>query len=85
MKKTGGRSWNEIDLVDDTAVRQFASSTRTAAGSERRADSATNDGGKTWTRVELGKAANKIRLLKTGAGWVGYAIGVDVHKLIVER
>ena len=41
----------------------------------------TTDGGSTWTRVELGKAVNKIRLLRTNAGFVGYAIGVEVHKL----
>ncbi len=43
----------------------------------------TTDGGKTWTKADLGKATNKIRLLKTDSGFVGYAIGVDIYKLEV--
>jgi hypothetical protein len=29
----------------------------------------------------MGKAVNKIRLVKSVRGYVGYAIGVEVHKL----
>jgi hypothetical protein len=41
----------------------------------------TLDGGKHWTPIELGRAVNKIRVLKTPNGFVACAIGVDVHKL----
>jgi hypothetical protein len=41
----------------------------------------TTDGGKTWRPVEMGEAVNKIWLLKTASGFVGYAIGVDVYRL----
>ena len=80
----GGRSWSEIELADDAAVREFGvgfiDESRGWIGTTT-GGFATNDGGATWSRVELGKATNKIRLLKTSAGWVGYAIGVDVYKL----
>ncbi len=84
----GGNSWREIDLVDDFAVREFgiAFATEklgwvgtTTSGFQ------TTDGGATWTRVEMGRAVNKIRLLPTPDGLVGYAIGVDVHKLVLPR
>ena len=81
----GGRSWREIDLVDDVAVRQFGVGFitpdvgwvgTTTGGFE------TTDGGASWRRVEFGKAVNKIRLVPTGDGFVGFAIGVEVHKLV---
>lgn len=80
----GGVTWSEVKLVDDFAVREFGvgfidATTgwvgTTTSGFE------TTDGGLTWNRVELGKAVNKIRLLRTPSGFVGYAIGVEVHKL----
>lgn len=43
------------------------------------------DGGLTWTSVEIGRAVNKIRLLPTGSAMVVYAIGSDVHKLLIPR
>jgi photosystem II stability/assembly factor-like uncharacterized protein len=79
----GGNTWNEIDLVDDFAVRQFGIGFitpdigwvgTTTSGFQ------TTDGGKTWARVDMGRAVNKIRLLPTAEGFVGYAIGVDVYK-----
>lgn len=90
MAKTtdGGNTWREIDLVDDFAVREFgiAFATEnlgwvgtTTSGFQ------TTDGGATWTRVNMGRAVNKIRLIPSADGLVGYAIGVDVHKLILLR
>jgi photosystem II stability/assembly factor-like uncharacterized protein len=84
----GGKSWTEVELVDDAAVREFG----VAFADEQRGwvgttttGFETHDGGRTWERVEMGKAVNKIRLLRTEAGLVGYAIGVDVHKLDERR
>lgn len=80
----GGKNWKEINLVNDFNVREFgigfADEKRgwvgtTTGGYE------TIDGGKSWKPVEMGKAVNKIRLLKTERGFVGYAIGVDLYKL----
>jgi hypothetical protein len=42
----------------------------------------TRDGGKTWAPVAMGRAVNKIRVLTTATGFVAYAIGVQVHKLV---
>jgi hypothetical protein len=42
----------------------------------------TRDGGRSWTAVNMGKAVNKIRILKTDRGATGYAIGVEVYKLV---
>jgi photosystem II stability/assembly factor-like uncharacterized protein len=80
----GGRTWSEIPLVDDFAVRElgiaFADESvgwvgTTTGGYE------TRDGGATWKPVDLGRAANKIRLIRSGNELVGYAIGVNVYKL----
>jgi photosystem II stability/assembly factor-like uncharacterized protein len=80
----GGRSWKEFPLVNDAKVREFGIGfynenigwVGTSASGYQ-----TTDGGKTWAPVELGRAANKIRVLPTESGFVAYAIGVDVYKL----
>ena len=43
----------------------------------------TTDGGRTWTPADFGNAVNKIRLVPTKDGVVGYAIGVEIHKLVL--
>jgi hypothetical protein len=45
----------------------------------------TSDGGKNWSRVNFGNAVNKIRVVPSKDGVVGYAIGVEVHKLILPN
>jgi len=46
----------------------------------------TVDGGATWTPVDLGRACNKIRIYVNEAGkQFGYAIGVSVLKLAVDK
>jgi photosystem II stability/assembly factor-like uncharacterized protein len=83
----GGRSWKEMPLVNDPKVREFGIAfynenigwVGASTGGYQ-----TVNGGKTWTPSELGKAANKIRVLPTENGFVAYAIGVDVYKLDVK-
>ena len=80
----GGKTWTEIPLADDFNLREFGigfinKDLGWVGGSTTGYE--TTDGGKTWRPVEMGKAVNKIRLLKTASGFVGYAIGVDVYKL----
>lgn len=80
----GGKTWKEISFVNDFAVKEFGIGfidekhgwVGTSTGGYE-----TFDGGKTWKPVEMGKAVNKIRLLKTKKGFVGFAIGVDLYKL----
>ena len=83
-----GKSWKEIPLVADFNLREFGISfideKRGWVGGST-GGYETLDGGKIWKPVEMGKAVNKIRLLKTENGFVGYAIGVDLYKLSVRE
>jgi photosystem II stability/assembly factor-like uncharacterized protein len=82
----GGKTWTELPLVNDAKVREFGIGfyderigwVGAAAGGYQ-----TTDGGKTWRTVEMGRAVNKIRVLRSGDGLVAYAIGSDVYKLDV--
>lgn len=80
----GGRNWRELPLVDNAQVREFGIGFvdenwgwigATTGGFE------TRDGGATWTPVEMGRAVNKIRIVRDGARARAFAIGVNVHRL----
>lgn len=80
----GGATWKELPLVEDARVRQFGIGFldenrgwvgATTTGFE------TRDGGATWTPVEMGRAVNKIRIVRAGAVRRAFAIGVNVHRL----
>jgi photosystem II stability/assembly factor-like uncharacterized protein len=80
----GGETWRELPLVDDARVRAFGVGFVDAevgwigtstSGFE------TRDGGASWRRVELGRAVNKIRVVRSAEGAAAYAIGVEVFKL----
>ncbi len=81
----GGRSWAELPLVDEHGVREFGIGFVTPelgwVGTNKTGYE-TRDGGKTWAPVAMGRAVNKIRVLTTATGFVAYAIGVQVHKLV---
>jgi photosystem II stability/assembly factor-like uncharacterized protein len=84
----GGQTWMEIPLVDDAKVREFGVAfldRNTGGGGAMPNGFQTTDGGKTWQTVEMGNAVNKIRLLKTDSKQVGYAIGVNVHRIDIPR
>ncbi len=83
----GGATWNEIPLVSDHAVRQFGVGfadakigwVGTTTGGYQ-----TIDGGATWTSVaDMGRASNKVRIVRSEDGFVAYAIGLDVRKITV--
>lgn len=79
----GGNTWQEVPLVDDYAVRQFGigfADEQTGWVGTSTSGFATQDGGKSWTRVEMGKAVNKIRIVPDGQHFVGFGIGVSVYK-----
>lgn len=79
----GGKTWLEVALVDDYAVREFGvgfADEQTGWVGTSTSGFATRDGGKSWQRVEMGKAANKIRIVPDGAHYVAYAIGLNVYK-----
>lgn len=79
----GGKTWRELPLADDFAVREFGigfADDMTGWVGTTTTGFATADGGTTWRRVDLGRAVNKIRIVPDGANYVAYAIGVDVYK-----
>lgn len=80
----GGNTWQEINLVEDAAAREFGvgfiDENHGFVGTMNQGYE-TKDGGKNWLPVNLGRACNKIRIYKSTNGNVyGYAIGVDVMK-----
>jgi photosystem II stability/assembly factor-like uncharacterized protein len=84
----GGKSWKEMPLVASKAAQEFgigfASETHGWVGT-RTGGFETSDGGRNWAPTEFGKAVNKIRVLTAADGSkVAYAIGVDVHKLVMK-
>jgi len=83
----GGKSWSEIALVDDAKVREFG----VAFVDEKRGwvgaaphGFETTDGGATWSKAAFGNAVNKIRVVRDGAGVSAFAIGVEVHRLVMD-
>lgn len=82
----GGKTWTELPLVSDPRVREFGVaflSPQIGWVGAMPHGFQTLDGGKTWTQVDMGNAVNKIRLLQSGNGYVGYAIGLGVHRIDV--
>ncbi|AWA30745.1 hypothetical protein HYN48_11995 [Flavobacterium magnum] len=81
----GGKTWTEINLVEDAAAREFGigfvDGSHGYVGTMN-SGFETIDGGLTWRKIDLGKACNKIRIYKDDNGKVfGYSIGVNVFKL----
>ena len=81
----GGKTWKEVNLCQDSKAREFGIGfidNNTGYVGTMRSGYATKDGGKTWEKVDLGMACNKIRIYKENNKIYGYAIGVNVFKLI---
>lgn len=81
----GGETWKEINLVEDQTAREFGigfiDENHGFIGTIN-SGFETKDGGATWTKIDLGRACNKIRIYKDNKNKVyGYAIGVNVFKL----
>lgn len=84
----GGKTWKEIPLVDDARVREFGVAfvdDTTGWVGAMSGGYYTQDGGATWAPVDMGMAVNKIRILPTADGFVGYAIGSTVHKVTIKK
>jgi photosystem II stability/assembly factor-like uncharacterized protein len=79
-----GKSWREIEIAQDKTARQFGIGfvskdvgfVGTAAGGF-----ATKDGGKTWERAPIARAANKFQTVPTDTGVRLYAIGTEVQAI----
>ncbi len=85
----GGTTWAELPAIVDFSCREFGVGFVTenlgwvgCVGYGLQ----TTDGGKTWSKVDIGRAANKLRILKTPTvgtptHFTGYAIGTNVFKV----
>ncbi|HYF22765.1 MAG TPA: hypothetical protein VD929_05135 [Caulobacteraceae bacterium] len=80
----GGETWAELPVVDDHAWRAFGVGFvddkrgwigGTTAGMQ------TEDGGLSWKPVEMGKAVNKIRVVRQEGATSVFAIGTELHRL----
>jgi photosystem II stability/assembly factor-like uncharacterized protein len=80
----GGKTWAELDLVDDHRFREFGIAFLDEnvgwVGAVPHG-LGTTDGGKSWSKVNFGNAVNKIRLLRYDEGVTGYAIGQQVYRM----
>ena len=80
----GGKTWAELDLVDDHRFREFGIAFLDEnvgwVGAVPHG-LGTTDGGKSWSKVNFGNAVNKIRLLRSDEGVTGYAIGQQVYRM----
>jgi photosystem II stability/assembly factor-like uncharacterized protein len=80
----GGNTWKEVDLCIDARAREFGigfiDEQHGFVGTVN-SGYETKDGGATWAPVNIGRAANKIRIYPTAKGLDLYAIGVNVYKL----
>jgi photosystem II stability/assembly factor-like uncharacterized protein len=78
----GGKTWEEMNLCVDAGAREFGVGfINEQHGFVGTVNSGyeTMDGGITWVKVNIGRAANKIRIYEAGKTINLYAIGVNVY------
>jgi photosystem II stability/assembly factor-like uncharacterized protein len=84
----GGKTWKELPLVNDKQVTEFGVGFANAnlgwVGTTK-GGFETSDGGAHWSQVDLGRYANKFRILPDGQHFTAYAIGSDVYKYTSEQ
>lgn len=79
-----GRTWREIVIGEDKTARQFGIgfvSPEVGFVGTMAGGFATKDGGRTWTRAPIARAANKFQAVPTPAGVRLYAIGTEVQAI----
>jgi photosystem II stability/assembly factor-like uncharacterized protein len=79
----GGKTWTELNLVDDHRFREFGIAfldEKVGWIGAMPHGLGTTDGGKSWSKVNFGNAVNKIRLIRSNEGVTGYAIGLHVYR-----
>ncbi len=85
----GGKTWKEVNLCEDAAAREFGVgfiNDKHGFVGTMNSGYETADSGETWTKINIGIAANKIRVYdfnKTNLNL--FAIGVSVFKLDVIK
>jgi photosystem II stability/assembly factor-like uncharacterized protein len=80
----GGLTWTELNLVEDAQAREFGIGfldEQHGFVGTMNSGFETKDGGQIWSKIDLGRACNKIRIYQDGQKMYGYAIGVNVFKM----
>jgi photosystem II stability/assembly factor-like uncharacterized protein len=80
----GGETWTELPVIDSHPWRAFGIAfldERTGWIGGSTTGVQTRDGGLTWAPVEMGKAVNKIRVVRRPAGTEVYAIGTELSRM----
>jgi photosystem II stability/assembly factor-like uncharacterized protein len=79
----GGSTWRELSLADDARLQLFGigflDEHRGWVGGSTTGYE-TRDGGAHWSPVEMGRAVNKIRIVRQGATVRAFAIGTGVWR-----
>lgn len=84
----GGKTWLELPLVQDARVREFGVAfldENTGWVGAMPGGFETRDGGKSWQKVSMGNAVNKIRILHTDDEHIVWGIGTEVHRLNLKK
>ena len=84
----GGKTWTELDLCNDDKAREFGIgfiNEETGFVGTMNSGYQTSDGGKSWSKVNIGRASNKIRIYDAEKNWNLYSIGVNVFQLTVPK
>lgn len=85
----GGKNWEEKKLCNDYKARSFGVAfidNNIGFIGTLTSGYKTIDGGESWEKIDLGRACNKIRIVKLPSGRLyGYAIGVNLFKLVLSN
>lgn len=84
----GGESWTELPFAEDAQARPFGVgfiNEQIGYVGTMTQGYETLNGGESWRPIELGRATNKIRIHRGPHGFYGYAIGVNIFKLMHEN
>jgi photosystem II stability/assembly factor-like uncharacterized protein len=80
----GGETWTEHAVIDSHPWRAFGVGfvdERTGWIGGTTTGVETRDGGLTWKPVEMGRAVNKIRVVRSPRAVEAFAIGSELHRL----
>lgn len=84
----GGKSWQEINLCTDAAAREFGIgfiNEQHGFVGTMNSGFETRDGGATWTKINIGRASNKIRIYPFNNKLQLYSIGMQVFHATIEK
>ncbi len=84
----GGMTWKELNLCLDAKAREFGVgfvNEKVGYVGTTATGYSTTDGGLHWSKMEFGRAVNKIRVYDLGDSYNLYSIGVNVHHVNIKK